>query len=98
MIVTIIVINLFNLSHPDAIKRISFRVVNLAYTIKTVKYYTMHHVISIHCQASCTACDDPGWRRMHMFQIFGRDVEATAAIVGYGLHPWGGSRLTDEFY
>lgn len=35
---------------------------------------------------------------MCMFEIFGRDVGATAATVGYGIHPWADSRLTDEFY
>lgn len=33
-----------------------------------------------------------------MFEIFGQDVQATTAIVRYGVHPWGDADLIDEFY
>jgi Glycosyl hydrolases family 16 len=33
-----------------------------------------------------------------MFEVFGKDVDASSAIVCYGVHPWGDQRLNDEFY
>jgi hypothetical protein len=33
-----------------------------------------------------------------MFEVFGKDVGKTSATVCYGVHPWGDTSLTDEFY
>jgi beta-glucanase (GH16 family) len=33
-----------------------------------------------------------------MFEVFGRDVGATSAVVGYGVHAWDDKRLIEEFY
>ncbi len=33
-----------------------------------------------------------------LFEVFGKDVDTTSAIVCYGVHPWGDRTLTDEFY
>lgn len=33
-----------------------------------------------------------------MFEVFGKDVDETSATVCYGVHPWGDTTLTDEFY
>jgi hypothetical protein len=35
---------------------------------------------------------------MNMFEIFGKDIGATSATVGYGVRSWADARLTDEFY
>jgi hypothetical protein len=35
---------------------------------------------------------------INMFEIFGKDVGASSAIVGYGIHPWRDPKLKDEFY
>jgi hypothetical protein len=35
---------------------------------------------------------------INMFEVFGQDVDATSAIVRYGIHPWKDPNLTDEFY
>ena len=35
---------------------------------------------------------------INMFEIFGKDVSATSAKVGYGIHPRKDPNLTDEFY
>jgi hypothetical protein len=33
-----------------------------------------------------------------MFEVFGKDVNNRSATVCYGVHPWGDTTLTDEFY
>jgi beta-glucanase (GH16 family) len=35
---------------------------------------------------------------INMFEIFGKEVKATAAVVRYGIHPWKDPHLADEFY
>lgn len=35
---------------------------------------------------------------MCTFEIFGQDVSSTSTRVGYGIHPWGDLKLSDEFY
>lgn len=35
---------------------------------------------------------------INMFEIFGKDVRASSAKIGYGIHSWADSNLTDEFY
>ena len=35
---------------------------------------------------------------INMFEIFGKDVNATSTVVRYGIHPWKDPNLTDEFY
>jgi beta-glucanase (GH16 family) len=33
-----------------------------------------------------------------MFEVFGKDVGKISTTVCYGVHPWGDTTLTDEFY
>jgi beta-glucanase (GH16 family) len=35
---------------------------------------------------------------INMFEIFGKDVNPTSAVVRYGIHPWADPNLTEEFY
>ena len=35
---------------------------------------------------------------INMFEIFGKDINATSTVVRYGIHPWKDPNLTDEFY
>jgi hypothetical protein len=33
-----------------------------------------------------------------LFEVFGKDVRSTSAVVCYGVHPWQDPMLIDEFY
>ena len=35
---------------------------------------------------------------INMFESFGKDLNATSAIIRYGIHPWADPNLTDEFF
>lgn len=76
-----------------------------------VKLYTPHFGY-FECRAKCTAVAGNhvslwmiGYEEtpqqsgeIAMFEVFGKDIGNTSATIWYGVHPWGDTTLTDEFY